>query len=902
LTGLSKKKLELTEKHLQDSLMPDDCPKNLCIQQLFEMQAKRTPHACAVIFKQDHISYEDLNRLANRLAWKLIELGVTLDEGVGICAERSIETIVGILAILKAGAACLPLDPDYPKERLAFMLRDGGVRFLLLDDQFVERLPENETTVIGLDNSCRSGKLADANPPNLISPDNLAYVIYTSGSTGKPKGVEVAHRGIVRLLFGIDYVNLDETKALLQLSALTFDGSIFDIWGALLHGGRSVLYPGRVPIVRELGELLREHKVTTAWLTTALFNAIVDEDPSVLATLKQILVGGEALSVSHIRRAWAYLPNVEIINAYGPTEATVFACSYRIPTSPAAIDTSIPIGRPIGNTRAYILDENLHPAPLEVSGELYLGGPGVARGYRNQPELTAQRFIPDPFGKDPRLYRTGDLARYRPDGNIEFLGRIDNQVKIRGFRIELGEIEEVSRRHESVRDAAVVVNSNINGERLLSLFVVPKPDTQLSSNEILIFLRQNLPLFMVPSRCHVLDRWPLTSSGKVDRQALAALGVGVWNQSADAVPPRTPLEQQLAKIWEQLLNVRPIGIRDSFSDLGGNSLLAVRLFAKIEKQFGKRLPVPILLSSPTIEQLAGLLTLEEPRERLAYARPIQPKGEEPPFFCVGAGLLLRPLSIELGPSQPFVSIGLEPGAADQLMHPYRMEELARHLVLAVRERQPQGPYYLGGWCHDGLFAYEVAQQLIQQNQEIGLLVLFETDNPSQNTQASIRTGLKRIVMRLKDRRRQLQRLTIGEAPIYACNRAKEVRQFLTRTRWRISRHFSKFKIASRPSGEQILYLAAISYQPKPSECSTVLFRAKEAPIASGGDPYLGWHELLTGSCEIYEIPGDHAGIFSEPNVKVLAQQMRICLNNAKLANTELQKQALPEDRVRTKAS
>lgn len=279
--------------------------------------------------------------------------------------------------------------------------------------------------------------------------------------------------------------------------------------------------------------------------------------------------------------------------------------------------------------------------------------------------MTTQRFIPDPFGKDPRLYRTSDLARYRPDGNIEFLGRIDNQVKIRGFRIELGEIEEVSRRHESVRDAAVVVNSNTNGERLLSLFVVPKPDAQLSSNEILIFLRQKLPVFMVPCRCHVLGRWPLTSSGKVDRQALAALGVGVWNQSADAVPPRTPLEQQLAQIWEQLLNVRPIGIRDSFSDLGGNSLLAVRLVAKIEQKFGGRPPVPILLNAPTIEQLAVLLTLEEPRERLAYARPIQPNGEEPPFFCVGAGQLLRPLSIALGPSQPFVSIGLEPpGAAD----------------------------------------------------------------------------------------------------------------------------------------------------------------------------------------------------------------------------------------------
>src|SRR5215469_4989623 len=347
-----------------------------CVHQLFQVQAQRTPDACAIIFEDQTISYSKLNSRANQLAWKLVNRRLALEEPVGICAERSIETIVGILAILKAGGACLPLDPDYPKDRLAFMLQDGGVRLLLLQSCFRDRLPQSSAQIIELDTSSEFQEPTH-DPSIPSSSDNLAYVIYTSGSTGKPKGVEVPHRGIVRLLICADYVNLDETKTLLQLSALTFDGSIFDIWGALLHGGRSVLYPGRIPSIPLLRDLLRKHNVTTAFLTTSVFNAIIDEDPVALASLEQILVGGEKLSVSHICRAWDHLPGVQIINAYGPTEATVFACSYRIREKPQPSDTSITIGIPISNTRAYILDENMTPVSVGATGELHLGGPGI---------------------------------------------------------------------------------------------------------------------------------------------------------------------------------------------------------------------------------------------------------------------------------------------------------------------------------------------------------------------------------------------------------------------------------------------------------------------------------------------------------------------------------------------
>ena len=865
--------------------------KAACVHRLFEVQAERTQDACAVIFKDQSITYGELNRRASQLAWNLVNRGVGPDVTVGICAERSIEVIVGLLGILKAGGTCLPLDPEYPKERLAFMLQDSEVRFLVVNGQFVERLPENHGEIIQLDAACEFRDTPTKGPSSDISPENVAYVIYTSGSTGKPKGVEVTHRGIVRLLSEVDYVKLDETKTVLQLSALTFDGSIFEIWGALLRGARCVLYPGRVPLIGELGDLLRKHRVTTAALTPSLFNAIVDENPAVLATLEQLVLGGEALSVSHIRRAWDHLSNVQIINCYGPTEATVDACSFVIGARPNESATSIPIGRPIGDTRAYVLDAKLQPVSVGLSGELYLGGDRLARGYRNQPELTAQKFISDPFTKDPtaRLFKTGDLVRLRADGNIDFLGRMDDQIKIRGYRVELGEIEASLRLHERVRDAVVLPYTDPRGEKRLSAFVVQKPGFDLSVEELLRFLRRSLPEFMLPSRCSVLDHWPLTASGKIDRHALLTSHVAADEICSTTSPPRTRVEKLLAQIWEELLNIRPVGIRDNFFELGGDSLLAVRLLATIEEVFDKSFPVAVLLGAATVEQLAALLCREQSRDRLAYALPMQPKGKEPPFFCVGAGPLLRPLVDRLGLNQPFVSIGLELEVANRLKAPYQTEELARYLVLALRERQPAGPYYLGGFCDDGVFAYEVASQLTAQGQNVGLLVLFETENPCPSARARIASGLRRVIIRLGFRVNQLLRLKASGFPLYLRSRREELTGLLTRMLWRIARNVELPEQKPRPSDlEKILFLAASSYKPKALACPTVLFRGNDWPIASAGDAYFGWGELLTGRSETYGVPGDHEGIFREPNVAVLAEQLRACLRKATSADSGCQ--------------
>jgi thioesterase domain-containing protein/acyl carrier protein len=636
-----------------------------------------------------------------------------------------------------------------------------------------------------------------------------------------------------------------------------------------------VLYPGRIPSISLLRELVRKHKVTTAWLTTSVFNAIVDEDPGALASLEQILVGGEKLSVSHIRRAWDYLPGVQITNAYGPTEATVFACSYRIPEKPDPADTSIPIGVPISNTRAYILDENMTPVSVGASGELHLGGPGIARGYRNRPDLTAERFIPDPFGRDPCLYKTGDLARWRSDGNIDFLGRIDTQVKLRGFRIELSEIEEVARAHEDVRDAVAVVSKQPNQEPFLSLFVLGKPDKQPSPDEVLHFLKGSLPEFMVPACCGWLGQWPLTSSGKIDRLALSTLKV---QRTRPAQPKfaRTTLEKTLAQIWEDLLNVRPVGIHENFMEIGGDSVLTIRLLAKIEETLGTRLPEVALWEAPTIEKLAELISHKSSTQKISYAMPVQPHGQESPFFCVGAGQLLRPLSIALGPTQPFFSVGIEPAACGALRPPYRLEQLASHLVTAILEKCPSGPYYLGGFCFDGLYAYEIARQLIQQGHQIGLLVLFETTSPSSVAKAGIESQCKRLLIRLKYRAHQLHHMNISD---YLRHLADDWSQFCQRKWWDILPFLYSLNIAQASNTlPPVLYIAANTYKPQPISCPTVLFRGKQWPIASAGDPYMGWRDLLEGNCQTYEVPGDHTGIFGESNVTELAQKLKFLLH------------------------
>jgi amino acid adenylation domain-containing protein/thioester reductase-like protein len=583
-----------------------DYPKDTCLHELFEIQVKRAPDAIAVVFEDTQLTYRELNCRANQLAHYLQKLGVGPETLVGICIERSLEMIVGILGILKSGGAYVPLDPAYPKERLAFMLSDAQVPILLTQEKLILELPNHNTQIICLDTDW--GKFlqeSEDNPVNSVTPENLAYVIYTSGSTGIPKGVLITHQGLCNVSEAqIRTFDLNSSDRILQFSSLSFDAATFDIVmalrvGAILYlGTRENILPGP-----NLLQFLQNFEIT---ITTLPPSALAILPVGELSTLRIINVAGDACSPDLVKR-WA--KDRLFFNLYGPTETTIWATvaqctdSNRIP----------PIGRPIDNTQIYILNRHLQPVPIGVPGELHIGGVGLARGYLNRPELTKEKFISNPFSDKPGacLYKTGDLARYLPDGNIEFIGRIDNQVKIRGFRIELGEIETVLTKHPDIREVVVIALETPSGDKQLAAYLVPHQKKKITVNELHDFLKKQLPDYMIPTTFTFLDALPLTPNGKVDRRALPEPDTDRPELTEKYIAPRTPAEKTMADIWSGLLHIDQFGVHDNFFELGGHSLLAVQLISEIEHLFQVKLPLWKLFESPTIAGLVRAMQEEQ---------------------------------------------------------------------------------------------------------------------------------------------------------------------------------------------------------------------------------------------------------------------------------------------------
>ncbi|HEY9674007.1 MAG TPA: amino acid adenylation domain-containing protein [Waterburya sp.] len=615
-----------------------DYPRDKCIHQLFEEQVEYNSHAIAVIFEDvqtrhaTSLTYGELNSRSNQLAHYLQKLGVGAEALVGICMERSVEMIVGMLGILKAGGAYLPLDSSYPKERLRLMLEDAQVSVLLTQEKLVGGLPDFSASdrpngvlanprIICLDTDWELiTQGSDKNLTSSVTSNNLAYVIYTSGSTGKPKGVAIPHQAVNRLVCNTNYVKLDSTDKIAQASNTSFDAATFEIWGALLHGAQLVEMSKDVMLSpHELALQIREKGITVLFLTTALFQQIARDVPHAFSPLRYLLFGGEAVDSRWVKKVLKKNPPQRLIHVYGPTESTTFSSYYWVQEVQESA-TSIPIGRPISNTQIYLLDAQLQPAPIGVPGELYIGGDGLARGYLNREDLTSERFI---FSAGERLYKTGDLARYRPDGNIEFLGRIDNQVKIRGFRIELGEIEAVLNQHSAVRETVVIVQEDIPGEKHLVAYVVPNREplkaeslqgvgrnpslwegSQVQPTDLHQFIKERLPDYMMPSAYVVLESLPLTPNGKIDRRVLPRVDTLSLNIPEDYVAPRTPIEEELAGIWVKVLGKQHVGVHDNFFELGGHSLLATQLTSRIRDIFQVELPVRTLFEAPTVAMLA----------------------------------------------------------------------------------------------------------------------------------------------------------------------------------------------------------------------------------------------------------------------------------------------------------
>lgn len=590
-----------------------DYPRDKSIHALFEEHAAAAPNAPALISHDNAVvTYGELNERANRLAHRLRARGVGPDSLVGIYFERGANMVVAMLAILKAGGAYVPFDPRYPAQRLSLMIADTGVTTILSDRDSAAKFHRDRARLLLIDNG--SGAPADEradNLPDAATSRNLAYVIYTSGSTGRPKGVMVEHRSVVRVVRNTNYVAFDASDRILQLAALSFDASVFEVWGAILNGASLAIMPPGVPSIDSIREVVSRHRVTAAFFTPALFNMIVDCGFAGLESLRQVVIGGDTLSARHMRRALTEgPPKCAFVNGYGPTEATVFAVCFRI-TSEAVQQSRIPIGYPIANTSVYILNSRLEPTRIGETGEIHIGGDGLARGYLNSPELTADKFFRAPWNPDERLYRSGDLGFFRADGAIEFVGRADTQIKVSGYRIEPGEIEFALRKHQQVRDAIAVCDQSEEENKRLVAYCAA--DSTLSASELRGFLAARLPFYMIPEALVILASMPLTPNGKIDRAALpkphsaGALGEQV-RRDADAPQPHAlDTEEAVAAIWRKVLRRDQIGSDENFFDAGGDSLKLIAVHSELRRNLNATIPMPDLFEHPTIAAIARRL-------------------------------------------------------------------------------------------------------------------------------------------------------------------------------------------------------------------------------------------------------------------------------------------------------
>jgi amino acid adenylation domain-containing protein len=709
-------------------------PEYWALHQLVEQQVERSPEAVAIFFEEQQITYRELNWRANQLAHRLDTLGVGPDVLVGVCMERSVELVIAVLAILKAGGAYVPLDPTYPQDRLAYMITDAQVSLVLTHTRVSQSIVALGIELLSLDTDELFTTDWDGNNLNKsVNMENLAYLIYTSGSTGKPKGAMNSHRNIFNQLMWRQRAScrIDNHDRILQKTPFSFDVSVWELFWPLLAGASLVVArPEGQRDPAYLKAVMIEHAITTMHFVPAMLQVfLMEADLKSCAHLRQVMSGGEALIPELQAHFFARFPShVRLYNMYGPAEAAIDVTAWECQREGA--QRHIPIGYAIANTQLYILDAMLQPVPIGMSGELYIGGMSLARGYHQRPDLTAERFIPNPLSSEPgaRFYRTGDLARYRGDGAIEYIGRADYQVKLRGFRIEPGEIEAVLLQQPTIQQAITLIHKDVSGNQFLVAYLISTGE-QLSGEGLRTALKEVLPDYMVPTAFVYIDAFPLTPSGKVHRQALPAPDMSRTDIEDDSyVAPTEIIHYQLLNIWEELQTVRPIGIRDNFFHLGGHSLLAARLIARIEQVFGTKISLSTLFAGPTIEDLTRVLqeqTQSGPRSPLI---PVQMTGSKKPFFFLhgdwtGGAYYCFTLARQAGPDRPFYV--LEPFVFDDNQEIPTIESLASSYLKLIRSVQPDGPYNLGGYCNGGVIAYEIAQQLQNQGEQVDFLALVD---------------------------------------------------------------------------------------------------------------------------------------------------------------------------------
>ena len=882
-------------------------PKEIPLAQLVEQQVERTPDAIAVVYDKQRLTFRDLNARANQLARELINQGAGPDQIVGLYVTRSTDLIVALLAIVKAGAAYLPLDPMFPPERLGYMLSDSGSRLLITEESLRKTLPAFAGTIIELEENGWQANSRD-NPAIAVRPEDLAYVIYTSGSTGKPKGVQIPRGALTNFLWSMrESLRLSDRDRLLAVTTISFDIAGLEIWLPLLVGAQTVMASFKATADgNALKELLERHDITFLQATPVTWRLLFDTGWRGKNNL-QAVCGGEAMPQEV---AVQLVPVVKLVwNLYGPTETTIWSTGYQVTDG----RETILIGRPIFNTQCYILDAHGEPVPVGVTGELFIAGDGLARGYLNRPELTAEKFVADPFAGDgARMYRTGDLARYRPDGNIECQGRIDHQVKLRGYRIELGEIEARLAEFPGVREAVVIAREDTPGDkRLVAYYAVSTlaetEKSNIGAEQFRAYLSKTMPEYMVPAAYVRMEALPLTPNGKIDRKALPAP-----DRSAPSIenyePPQGELEIILAGIWADVLKVDNVGRHDNFFDCGGNSLLAVKLISRAQEiVHGEAVPLSVLLEAPTIARLAAWVESHEGDQQqiLVQMQPGSPACI--PFFCVCAAastaLVMRPLAKVLDKDVPFYSIqnkgldGSEPCAS--------LKEAARLYLDEIRKVQPEGPYCLGGYCFGGYVAFEMACMLEEAGERVSALFLVDSTNPAQlrflSTEESLSLFLHHCYRRTIFHARRIRHMQMAAMFSYAWGRLKAMYFHGERIVGKgpqkepLKELPEELKSSPASAGRTIQVIESMErwgrdvtneFIPQPVGGDVVVFWAKERYADPFFDQFLGWKPVVRGSIQSIGIEAHHGSIGIEPAVRIIAETINARVRKSSLSKNQ----------------
>ena len=863
----------------------------LCIHQLFATHVKQNPEATAIICQGQQLTYGELNQKANQLARYLQDMGVAKGSLVGLCVERSLSMVVGILAILKAGGAYVPLDISNPSARLAFILKDAKVKVLLTQIDLLAKLPAQTKQTICIDRDQEAiAKYSQADLELDITISDLAHIVYTSGSTGKPKGVMLTHG------------NLSHYAQSLQLAFEITPADVYLHRGsiALIVSARQLLMPlaqGATALIVTTAEtknpleffaLIKRHGVTIVDHVPSFwrnFWGILDQQDEAWRQdlldnqVRLVAAGGEQVT-PEIYQCWreTFKPNVKLANIYGQTEGTGVVTVYQIPNRLERSFKSLPVGRPIPNMKVYLLDKDLQPVPIGVAAEIHISGAGVAQGYLNRPELTAEKFVTNPYVKGERLYKTGDLGRYLANGSIQFLGRVDRQVNIQGLRIELGEIEAVLSQHELVVEAAVIVRKNNLGE-FLAAYIVPNTKQPPTAEILKSYLQQKLPPYMIPKRFIFLDTFPQTTSGKVDLRALAALNLD--ESEGEIIAPRDRLESEIVELLKNILGISKISIQDNFIELGGNSLLAARLVTEIEHQYARKIAISRVFQAPTAEAIANLIRQGENKSFPKSCVPIKQGNSELIIFGIhslGYGLeFYRPLAKYL--NDDLSLYGLSSSFSDEPDKPHFRDvaNSAAYYVDNIQQIQPQGPYHLVGVSFGGIIAYEIAQLLTARGQEVRFLGLLDSYFPHQN--ASYKPSLKKRAFG------HLQKI-----------RTEGLSHILDRVKWRVeatqnyiryglykidwirnnlvdqtSRNFAQTEYIQQKREQEKLNH---NYGIQPYSGVVHMFRA-----ANDIDSKLEWHKLAPSGLLIHDIPGEHLEILQEPNVRILAEKITLALKH-----------------------